>query len=210
MEWLGIIVLGEGNDLFLSYSCVSKVKRVSYSEIFEIIHGCVLLLRSSAFFGAPNPPILKLLYFPLLRSVVTRRYPAKTCGTPTNNDARTLCLFAQVVVELMRVGCVRPLWLSLCERATSGTLTTSTIAISERIDDQPSCATAKQLLAELFNTSVRKTRANRYLSRYAPGARYSHHFPSLRQRWATLEAFEESAVVGFDGDSQPGLWFLHH
>src|SRR5579864_2028836 len=102
MEWLGIIVLGEGDDLFLCYCCVSKIKRVSYSEIFEIIHGCMLLLRSSAFFGAPDPPILKLLYSPLLRSVVSRRYPAKTCGTPTNNDASTPRLFEQVVVELMR------------------------------------------------------------------------------------------------------------
>src|SRR3989442_10862230 len=47
MKWLGIILLGEGNDLFLCYCCVSKVKRVSYLEIFEIIHECVILLRGN-------------------------------------------------------------------------------------------------------------------------------------------------------------------
>ena len=85
---------------------------------------------------------------------MTRGYSAETCGTPANRNAGSLRLFNQVVVEPVRVGGIGPIWLSLSEGTTSRALTTGTIAIHDRVDDQTVCAAVKQLLAELLDPSV--------------------------------------------------------
>ena len=132
--------------------------------------------------------------------MVSRRYSAKTRAAPARGDTSSLCLFEQVVVELVCVGRICPIWLGLGEGTTTRALTTGTIAIHDRVDDQPVCAAMEQLLTELLDPAIGQTGADRYLSAYTGRARSSHQFPALPQEWSTFEALEIGLVVGLDGN----------
>src|SRR5205807_8443148 len=96
--------------------------------------------------------------------------------------------------------CIFPIWLNLREWAAGGALTSRSVTIRDRINDQAVCSTPEQSLPKILNPRISETGADRDLSRNTTSARFPYQLPAFLQWGTSFETLAIDLVICFDGD----------